>query len=61
MAATARYMRKMDKVGITINRRSVLCSWHDAAELLAELQVMFDERTLADDIKEEDVERDHLR
>lgn len=48
MTAKAKYLRQADKVAISIGPRRILASWDDAAELLAELQVMFDERCLND-------------
>lgn len=46
MAARARYLRHLDKVAISTSNKRILLSWDDAAELLAELQVMFCERQL---------------
>lgn len=54
MSSSAWYMPAVDKVSIVIGRRRVLASWEDAAELLAELQVVFDERMLNDPDGEKD-------
>lgn len=42
------YIPSNGKVAMQIGNRRVLASWHDAAELLAELQVVFHERNLDD-------------
>lgn len=43
MSAYARHLKGPDKVAISIGPRRILASWDDAAELLAELQVLFHE------------------
>lgn len=48
MSARAKYLRHCDKVAIAVGPRRILASWHDAAELLAELQLVFDERCVND-------------
>lgn len=48
MASRAQYIPSNDKVAIVIGNRRVLASWDDAAELLAELQVVFCERQIHD-------------
>lgn len=48
MTARAQYIPSNDKVAMVIGNRRVLASWDDAAELLAELQVVFCERQLTD-------------
>lgn len=48
MASRAQYIPSNDKVAMVIGNRRVLASWDDAAELLAELQVVFCERQISD-------------
>lgn len=48
MTSRAMYIPSNDKVAMQIGRKRLLASWEDAAELLAELQVVFDERQLFD-------------
>lgn len=49
MSSKAMYIPSNGRVAMQIGNRRVLASWHDAAELLAELQVVFHERNLDDD------------
>lgn len=56
MSARAQYIPSNGKVALVIGNRRVLASWDDAAELLAELQVVFCERMLNDPDCEDDYE-----
>lgn len=49
MGARAQYIPTNGKVAMVIGNRRVLASFEDAAELLAELQVVFHERMLHDE------------
>lgn len=46
MSSKAMFIPSNGKVAMRIGNRRVLASWDDAAELLAELQVVFHERNL---------------
>ena len=46
MSSRAMYIPAADKVAMRIGNRRILATFDDAAELLAELQVIFDERQL---------------
>ena len=54
MAARAQYIPSNGKVAMVIGNRRVLASFDDAAELLAELQVIFHERMIHEDKEADD-------